>query len=155
MLGDVWLGNSLYHNLGCKAISNMMDKVTIHDAAQGSKGAAKRIPLSTYLVNKGDDGAVLNSEWSIITHADVELDGNGPAIKVLPYITSVRGEMFLKVLYKELDHTLNAQKVAYTYDNGQFVVVDGETTDDNGGTGNKVKIGHRKIRLPYYFGDVV
>lgn len=155
MLGDVWLGNSLYHDLGCKAISNMMDKVTIHDAPQGSKGAAKRIPLSTYLVNKGDDGAVLNSEWSIITHGDVELSGSGPAIKVLPYITSVRGEMFLKLLYKELDHSVNNDGVAYTLDNGEFVVVDGEVTDDNGGTGQKVKIGHRKIKLPYYFGDVV
>jgi hypothetical protein len=155
ILGDVWLGNSLYHNLGCKAISNMMDKVTIHDAAQGSKGAAKRIPLSTYLVNKGASGAVLNSEWSIITHADAELSGEGPAVKVLPYVTSVRGEMFLKLLYKELDKSVNAQGVAYTLDNSEFVVVDGETVDDNGGTGNQVKIGQRKIKLPYYFGDVV
>jgi len=155
MLGDVWVGNSLYHNLGCKAISNMMDKVTVHDAAQGTRGAAKRIPLKTYLVNKGDDGAVLNSEWTIITHDDVSLNGTGPAIKVLPYISSVRGDMFLKLLYKELDHSLNGSGVAYTLDDGQFVVVDGETTDDNGGTGNKVKIGQRKIRLPYYFGDVI
>lgn len=154
-LGDVWIGNSLYHNLGCKAISNMMDKVTIHDAALGSKGAAKRIPLSTYLVNKGVDGPVLNANWTIITHASAQLSGTGPAIKVLPYITSVRGEMFLKVLYKELDSTVNAQGFAYTLDNSQFVVVDGETTDDNGGTGNKVKIGQRKIKLPYYFGDVI
>ena len=155
MLGDIWLGNSLYHNLGCKALSNMIDKVSVHDAALGSKGAAKRIPLATYLVNKGNDGAILNSEWSIITHAAASLSGKGPAIKVLPYITSVRGEMFLKVLYKELDKTVNSSGVAYTLDNGQFVVVDGETTDDNGGTGHKVKIGQRKIKLPYYFGDVI
>lgn len=155
MLGDVWLGNSLYHDLGCKAISNVIDKVTIHDAALGSKGAAKRIPLSTYLVNKGIDGAVLNSDWSIITHGDVELAGNGPAIKILPYITSTRGVMILKLLYKELDHSVNGSDVAYTLDNGEFPVVDGEVTDDNGGTGNTVKVGQRKIMLPYYFGDVV
>lgn len=155
MLGDIWLGNSLYHNLGCKAISNLMDKVSVHDAALGSKGAAKRIPLSTYLVNKGDDGAVLNKDWSIITHAVAELAGKGPAIKILPYITSSRGEMFLKLLYKELDNSVNAQGVAYTLDNSQFVVVDGEITDDNGGTGHKVKVGQRKIKLPYYFGDVI
>lgn len=155
MLGDVWLGNSLYHNLGCKAISNMIDKVSVHNAAQGSKGAAKRIPLSTYLVNKGTDGAVLNSTWSIITHAAATLAGRGPAVKVLPYITSVRGEMYLKLLYKELDQTVNGSGVAYTLDNDEFVVVDGETTDNNGGLAKKVKIGQRKIKLPYYFGDVV
>jgi hypothetical protein len=155
MLGDVWLGNSLYHNLGCKAISNLMDKVSVHDAALGSMGAAKRIPLATYLVNKGNDGAVLNKDWSIITHAEAGLAGTGPAVKVLPYITSVRGEMFLKLLYKELDNTVNGSGKAYTLDNEQFVVVDGETTDDNGGTGKKVKVGHRKIKLPYYFGDVI
>ncbi len=155
MLGDIWLGNSLYHGLGCKAISNLMDKVTIHNAALGSKGAAKRIPLATYLVNKGVDGAILNSDWTIITHGNVGLDGKGPAIKMLPYITSVRGEMFLKVLYKELDQSANSQGVCYTFDNNQFVVVDGETTDDNGGTGHKVKIGQRKIKIPYYFGDVI
>lgn len=155
MLGDVWLGNSLYHNLGCKAISNMIDKVSVHNAAQGSKGAAKRIPLSTYLVNKGNDGAVLNSTWSIITHAAATLAGRGPAVKVLPYITSVRGEMYLKLLYKELDQTVNGSGVAYTLDNDEFVVVDGETTDNNGGLAKKVKIGQRKIKLPYYFGDVV
>jgi len=155
IMGDIWLGNSLYHNLGCKTIANLIDKVTIHDASQGSKGAAKRIPLLTYLVNKGDDGAVLNSEWSILTHAPVELSGNGPALKILPYITSVRGDMYLKLLYKELDHSVNGSGVSYTLDNGQFVVIDGETTDDNGGTGKKVKIGQRKIKLPYYFGDVI
>lgn len=154
MLGDVWLGNSLYHDLGCKAVSNLMDKVTVHDASQGSKGAAKRIPLATYLVNKGVDGAVLNSEWSIITHDAVTLGGNGPAIKVLPYITSSRGEMFLKLLYKELDPSVNSDGDVYTLDNGEFVVVNGESTDDNGGTGTSVKIGQRKIRLPYYFGSV-
>jgi len=155
ILGDVWLGNSLYHDLGCKAVANMMRKVSVHDAALGSKGAAKRIPLATYLVNKGVDGAVLNSDWSIIFHGAVSLSGTGPAIKVLPYITSVRGQMILKVLYKELDQSVNGSGVAYTLDNGEFVVVDGETTDDNGGTGRKVKIGQRKIMLPYYFGDVV
>ena len=133
----------------------MIDKVSVHDAALGSKGAEKKIPLATYLVNKGNDGAILNSEWTIITHGAASLSGKGPAIKVLPYITSVRGEMFLKVLYKELDKTVNSSGVAYTLDNGQFVVVDGETTDDNGGTGHKVKIGQRKIKLPYYFGDVI
>jgi len=155
MLGDIWLGNALKQDLGCKAISNLMDKVSIHDAPLGSKGAAKRIPLSTYLVNKGEDGAVLNNEWSILTHAEVDLAGNGPAIKILPYITSVRGEMFLKLLYKELDMDVDINGVAYKLDNNQFVVVDGETTDDNGGTGNMVKVGHRKIKLPYYFGDAV
>lgn len=155
MLGDVWVGNSLYHNLGCKAIANMINKVAVYDAPQGSKGAAKRIPLSTYLVNKGNDGPVLNSQWSIITHAPVGLSGKGPAVKVLPYITSVRGEMFLKVLYKELDQTLNSSGVAYTLDNSEFVVVDGETTNNNAGLQTKVKIGQRKIKLPYYFGDVV
>jgi len=155
MLGDIWIGNSLKHNLGCKAISNIMDKVTIHNAPLGSKGAAKRMPLSTYLVNKGQDGAVLNEEWSILTHSKAELAGNGPAVKILPYITSSRGEMFLKLLYKELDKSVDNMGVAYKLDNEQFVVVDGETTDDNGGTGNNVKIGHRKIKLPYYFGDVI
>lgn len=155
MLGDVWLGNSLYHKLGCKAISNMISKIPVHDAALGSKGAAKRIPLSTYLVNKGDDGAILNSDWSIISHAPVSLTGTGPAIKVLPYITSVNGEMFLKLLYKELDQTINGSNVAYMRDNSEFVVVDGETTTDNGGMPTKVKVGQRKIKLPYYFGDVV
>jgi len=155
MMGDIWLGNALKQDLGCKAISNMMDKVSIHDAPLGSKGAAKRIPLSTYLVNKGIDGAVLNDEWSILTHAEADLAGNGPALKVLPYITSVRGEMFLKLLYKELDMDTDINGVAYKLDNEQFIVVDGETTDDNGGTGNNVKVGHRKIKLPFYFGDVV
>lgn len=155
MLGDVWLGNSLYHRLGCKAISNMINKVATYDAPQGSKGAAKRIPLATYLVNKGDAGAILNSAWSIITHAPVGLGGSGPAVKVLPYITSTNGEMYLKLLYKELDPTTNAQGVAYTLDNSEFVVVDGETTDNNGGLATKVKIGQRKIKLPYYFGDVL
>jgi len=154
-LGDIWVGNALEHDLGCKAISNMIDKVSIHNAPLGSKGAAKRMPLSTYLVNKGKDGAVLNEDWTILTHKAVDLDGNGPAVKVLPYITSSRGEMFLKLLYKELDMTTDINGVAYKLDNGQFVVVDGETTDDNGGTGNNVKIGHRKIKLPYYFGDVI
>lgn len=154
MLGDVYLGNSLFHDLGGIAVSNLMDKVPVHFAELDSKGAAMRIPLSTYLVNKGKDGAVLNSEWSIITHDDISLNGEGPAIKVLPYITSYRGEMYLKLLYKELDQT-KIGNACYTLDNGQFVVVDGETTDDNGGTGAKVKIGHRKIKLPYYFGDVV
>jgi hypothetical protein len=155
MLGDVWLGNSLYHKLGCKAISDMINKVATYDAPQGSKGAAKRIPLSTYLVNKGDAGAILNSTWSIITHAPVGLSGSGPAVKVLPYITSVNGEMYLKLLYKELDPSVNGQGVSYTFDNSEFVVVDGETTDNNGGLATKVKIGQRKIKLPYYFGDVI
>jgi hypothetical protein len=83
------------------------------------------------------------------------LAGRGPAVKVLPYITSVRGEMYLKLLYKELDQTVNGSGVAYTLDNDEFVVVDGETTDNNGGLAKKVKIGQRKIKLPYYFGDVV
>ena len=154
-LGDIWLGNALQHNLGCKAVSDLMDKVTIHDAPLGSKGSSKRMPLATYLVNKGIDGSVLNEEWSILTHAKAELSGTGPALKVLPYISSSRGEMFLKLLYKELDSSINGSGVAYTLDDEQFVVVDGESTDDNGGTGNKVKIGHRKIKLPYYFGDIV
>lgn len=154
-LGDIWVGNSLKHDLGCKAVSDLISKVTIHDAPLGSKGAAKRIPLSTYLVNKGQDGSVLNEDWTILTHAPVDLSGTGPAIKVLPYISSSRGEMFLKLLYKELDTTVNVTGKAYTLDNGQFVVVDGESTDDNGGTGNKVKIGQRKIKLPYYFGSVI
>ena len=154
-LGDIWLGNALQHDLGCKAVSNLMDKVTIHDAPLGSKGSSKRMPLATYLVNKGIDGSVLNEDWSILTHAEAELAGNGPALKVLPYITSSRGEMFLKLLYKELDSSVNGSGVSYTLDDDQFVVVDGETTDDNGGTGNNVKIGHRKIKLPYYFGDIV
>lgn len=154
MLGDIYVGNSLFHDLGGKAISNLMNKVPVHNADLGSKGAAKRIPLSTYLVNKGKDGAILNSDWSIITHEPVDLAGNGPAIKVLPYITSARGEMYLKLLYKELDQTVSGG-AAYTLDNDQFVVVDGETVDDNAGAGTKVKIGQRKIKLPYYFGDVV
>lgn len=154
MLGDIYVGNSLFHDLGGKAVSNLMDKVPTHFAELDSKGAAMRIPLSTYLVNKGKDGAVLNPDWSIITHADIALNGTGPAIKVLPYITSQRGEMYLKLLYKELDQTVISNET-YTLDNGQFVVVDGETTDDNGGTGMKVKVGQRKIKLPYYFGDVV
>ncbi len=154
-LGDIWLGNALQHNLGCKAVSNMMDKVTIHDAPLGSKGSSKRMPLATYLVNKGIDGSVLNEDWSILTHAEAELAGTGPALKVLPYITSSRGEMFLKLLYKELDGSVNGSGVAYTLDDEQFVVIDGETTDDNGGTGNNVKIGHRKIKLPFYFGEIV
>jgi hypothetical protein len=132
-----------------------MDKVTIHDAPLGSKGSSKRMPLATYLVNKGIDGSVLNEDWSILTHAEAGLAGNGPALKVLPYITSSRGEMFLKLLYKELDSSVNGSGVAYTLDDDQFVVIDGETTDDNGGTGNNVKIGHRKIKLPYYFGEIV
>ena len=154
-LGDIWLGNAQQHNLGCKAVSNLMDKVTIHDAPLGSKGSSKRMPLATYLVNKGIDGSVLNEDWSILTHAEVELSGHGPALKVLPYITSSRGEMFLKLLYKELDQSVNGSGVAYTLDDEQFVVIDGEATDDNGGTGNNVKIGHRKIKLPYYFGSIV
>lgn len=154
-LGAIWLGNALQHNLGCKAVSNLMDKVTIHDAPLGSKGSSKNMPLATYLVNKGIDGSVLNEDWSILTHAEAGLSGNGPALKVLPYITSSRGEMFLKLLYKELDQTVNGSGVAYTLDDEQFVVIDGETTDDNGGTGNNVKIGHRKIKLPYYFGSIV
>lgn len=154
MLGDIYVGNSLFHDLGGKAVSNLMDKVPTHFAELDSKGAAMRMPLSTYLVNKGVDGAVLNSEWSIITHKDIVLNGEGPAIKVLPYITSQRGEMYLKLLYKELDQT-KINNVCYSLDNGQFVVVDGETTDDNGGTGTTVKVGQRKIKLPYYFGDVV
>jgi hypothetical protein len=155
MLGDIWVGNSLYHNLGCKSISNLINKVPTYNAAQSSKGAAKRIPLSTYLVNKGDDGAILNSQWSVINHAPVDLSGTGPAIKMLPYITSVRGEMFLKVLYKELDKSVSLGK-AYTKDNSSFTVLDGETTTDMGvDKGTLIKIGQRKIRLPYYFGDVV
>jgi hypothetical protein len=154
MLGDVYVGNSLFHDLGGIAVSNLMDKVPVHFAELDSKGAAMRIPLETYLVNKGKDGAVLNSEWSIITHKDIVLNGEGPAIKVLPYITSYRGEMYLKLLYKELDQT-KINNACYSLDNGQFVVVDGETTDDNGGTGSAIKVGQRKIKLPYYFGDVV
>lgn len=160
MMGDIWVGNSLYHNLGCKAISNLINKVTIYDAPQGSKGAAKRMPLTTYLVNKGDDGAILNADWSIIAHNPVELNGYGPGIKMLPYLTSVRGEMFLKVLYKELDKTgaYDKDKNIGTYknDDGVFTVTDGETTTDRGIAGGAlIKIGQRKIRLPYYFGDVV
>jgi hypothetical protein len=154
MLGDIYVGNSLFHDLGGIAVSNLMDKVPVHFAELDSKGAAMRIPLSTYLVNKGKDGAVLNSDWSIITHDDIALNGEGPAIKVLPYITSYRGEMYLKLLYKELDQT-KINNACYSLDNGQFVVVDGETTDDNGGTGSAIKVGQRKIKLPYYFGDVV
>ena len=155
MLGDIWVGNALKHDLGCKAISNLMDKVSVHDAPLGSKGAAKRIPLATYLVNKGSNGSVLNETWSILTHVPVDLSGTGPAIKILPYISSSRGELFLNLLYKELDMSTDVNGVAYKLDNDQFDVVDGETTRDNGGTGNFVKVGHRKIKLPYYFGDVV
>jgi len=161
MLGDMWIGNSLYHNLGCKAISNLINKVSIHNAAQGSKGAAKRMPLKTYLVNKGEDGAVLNAEWSIIDHNPVELGGYGPAVKMLPYLTSVRGEMFLKILYTELDKTgaynpNTAPTGTYKNDKGSFAVVDSETVDNNGVTnGSLIKMGQRKIRLPFYFGDVV
>ena len=154
-LGDIWVGNSLEHNLGAKAISNLMNKIPVHYAPLGSKGAAKRMPLETYLVNKGEDGAVLNEEWAILTHAPVELSGTGPALKLLPYLTSYRGDLYLKLLYKELDPTVNVDGVAYTLDNNQFVVVDGETYDDNGGTGNKVKVGQRKIKLPYFFGTLI
>jgi len=154
ILGDMWVGNALGHSLGCKAISNLMNKVAIHDAPIGSKGAAKRIPLNTYLINKGEAGAILNEDWTILTHSPVDLDGSGPAIKILPYITSYRGDMYLKLLYKELDMHMDLDGKSYKLDNSQFVVVDGETVDDNGGTGNYVKIGHRKIKLPYYFGQV-
>ena len=154
-IGDIWLGNSLYHQLGAKAVSNMIDKIPTYDAPIGSRGAAKRMPLDTYLISKGLEGSSLNSDWTILTHKDVKLDGEGPAVKVLPYLTSQNGVLYLKLLYKELDQTKNNNGESYFLDNGQFVVVEGETTDDNGGTGRKVIVGQRKIQLPYYFGEAI
>jgi hypothetical protein len=160
ILGDVWAGNSSKHDLGCVAISNLIDKVPVYNAPVGSKGAAIRFPLSSYLISKGKDGNILNEEWAVLRHDEIGLDGFGPAVKILPYITSYRGRMYLKLLYKELDPTqiydnIKGKVVSYTLDNEQFVVVDGEGFDDNGGTGKKVKIGQRKIELPYFFGSII
>ena len=151
-LGDVWVGNSQQHELGGVAISNLIDKVPVYVAPFGSKGSSKRMPLETYLISKGPEGKVLNSSWTILKHADVDLDGYGPAVKVLPYITVERNKMYLTLLYKELDPTLSPDGKAYVLDNGEFVVVDGEKLDNNGGLSKKpVKVGQRRIELPYYF----
>lgn len=154
-IGDIWVGNSLDHNLGCIAISNMIDKVPTHRANPGTSGPAKRIPLSTYLLNKGADGAIINDTWTSLTHEPVNLLGSGPAVKVIPYLTSISGELYLKLIYKELDPTKKVNGVAYTFDNSTFVVVDGETMDNNAGNPYNVKVGQRRIKLPYYFGDAV
>jgi len=154
-INDIWIGNSMRHNLGCIAIANLIQKIPVYNAPIGSKGAAKKIPLDEYLISKGDKGKVLNEDWAILTHKPVKLDGYGPAVKMLPYITSYNGRMRLNILYKELDMNKNRDGKAYTFDDNKFVVVNGQTTDDNGGTGYNVKVGHYKIDLPYFYGEVL
>lgn len=140
-LGDVAAFSGPYQ--GTELTAHLIGKIPI--------GGTNVRTFTTPLTSKGikPSAALLygDANYGDVAHDVLGLFGQDtPAVKVLSYLTRENGKAYLQLLYKEMIYDVDWG------DDSKFDIVDGEstTTDDNG---NTVKIGQKRIELPYFVSD--
>jgi len=142
-LGDVWAGNAASGVQGVGLISDIIGKIPT--ASISPYLHIMNVPLTRMSLF---EGVLSPAAGHPVLHGIIDLTvAPTPAAKVLPYLTRANGKAYLQLLYKEMKHNGTSWG-----DDAKFSVIDqeGATTDLNG---NTIKIGQKRIDLPYFIGD--
>jgi|LGOV01.1.fsa_nt_gb hypothetical protein len=142
-LGDVYVSAATHTNYGGLLVTHLLDKVATSIVGPHNLTGT---PITSYGLkppsNIMNDAADKAPAHTLLVPGDTD----SPTVKVLPYLTREDGKAYLRLLYKEMIYDVDWG------DDSKFNVIDNEstTTDDNA---NTVKIGQKRIELPFFVGD--
>ncbi len=143
-IGNVWAGNHNLANYGNCMLSNLIGKVATNALSptnkQGFPAYGYRLSVNGLLTPAAD----YYPQHRAITLAA----SSSPAVKVLYYLTSENGKLYLQLLFCEMIYDVSSG----WGDDGKFPVIDGVGTsaDDNG---NLRLVGQKRIELQNFYSE--